>query len=445
MFQDIYQASKRPRRYDIERFRVLRPSCPCRRGTAILSMAVTLALPSASAWANEIKIDQIKACIKSANQEHNPFVDIMRLPGTSLRRAVTTAESLARVTFYYIAPGSKGSEAGGYIELKSLADPNSIITLALKPGEYRVETKLATGKYLVQAFSKNGLVAPPRILNLASDLDNVPIHLGDPNLPYIRMGFGLIPVRPSEETIAIVFENGGVPAPELKQAIETLTKKLDMQLVRIKFDDKATHGTQHHSIWLYRISTGIDRESLFKQLWANLPRSLRIGIPVDWDKGTLRVIDNRYVVRFSPDLIGKTRAALLDELGLRKFREHKGDPDLWAVEFPRAQIAENTQTINCPIENDVLMTGEPDLVVNFFHHDGFPDEWPNDPRYKYQRSNHDPQQIREAWGVLHGQNSGALSPSIGNSLIYIGVVDGPINPEDVEIACKTGVSNASQL
>ncbi|MEO8628547.1 MAG: S8 family serine peptidase [Betaproteobacteria bacterium] len=301
------------------------------------------------------------------------------------------------------------------------------------------------GTYLVSAFDSD-LLAPPRQLLIDRNIQGLPLHLGKRGLPYYRMGRALIPFSPASELLAIAFEFDPPDEVSARRAVDTLSKELPIQ--RYEGDGLPFRRAAGY-VWLLSIQPGADRRSVISALRAKLKdfgMTARVGLPIDIDNDHVRVLDNRFVFRAAADTRQIAQQRLEKSLGFRSMRTHKYDSDVWVAESASADTEKILSLINCLVRTGLLITGEPDLFVEFVDHD-VPHDSPHDPGYTKQYGsgaqrfgNHSYQRVREAWGLLYDP-TGPPMPLIGDGEIYVASLDRGIDQKHHDVSAPGGVGD----
>lgn len=310
------------------------------------------------------------------------------------------------------------------------------------------EGAVAPGHYRVRA-SGEGMVAPERSLKVGEDGETVPVYLGEEGWPHYRLGEHPVPFPPPGDLIALAFPNRA-PAPDEGERLSAqITRQLPLETCPIAEarDEQRTEKRQgpegeeeggeegfrvaDGAVWLFRFtreaSPELRREAseVIRELIGD---TVRVGIPVDLHPNQVKVIDNRFVVRFREEIEKNRIDALVEEEQGRLLRDFIQAPNTYLVELPAGDFRQNLETIEAWRKRGLLVYGEPDIMAEFVD-DQFPADPPDDPTYPNQ-DNLTLQNVDDAWQTLNDVDADL---TLGNPDVYVATLDRGVDLDHPDI------------
>jgi subtilisin family serine protease len=376
-------------------------------------------------------------CVRAGllDQRAVATIDPGRIAGTSRRREPASLREVA-VDVTLGAPA--GVRLAGSTGL-DLIGAQGAITLPMVPGRPGVHAgRVPPGTYLLRpslagAGPGRDLIAPPQRVVIDQATNQVYVHLSTRGQPYFRIGAGLVPFAPSPFT-AVVPAGTANFRPETLSLLKTLTDDF-----RLSSKGLVLAASEPHVSGVLLDGDSLDRARFAESLRKRLGPEVRVGTAINVADRSLQVLDNHYVIRFNPAADAALRDRTLARTGLVKVQGYGSDPDLWLVAFEGRSYLSNLSTINCLVEQGLLLTGEPDLIRGLRMESSVPADWPNDPRYPAQndassarKSSHANQRVRAAWGKLFDP----ARNTVAASTVRVGLIDLAIDPTDGELACN---------
>lgn len=378
----------------------------------------------------------IARCVDVARLDPDTAVTIDpgRISGTSTRRAPTPA---ATVRVEVLVTGPLGVDLRGHVHAELIAESGSGPPVGLidagRPGVFAANVPPGHYRLVVQSVDAGGarplgLVTPPRRALLDQKVNKIAVQLAPPGQLFYRIGNSLVPFA-APERVAMIGPGLSPLGPHLTiEQLDNLAKRRDGSLDRT-FLGKAPPI----AIVFEPLAGSRARAGLIADL-RRLERSgsVRIGGALLDAQRRVTLIDSRFNFRFAHGPVRQGRTRLLELFGLRVIKESVDDADVAVVEFRKDDLSANLATVNCLVEQGLLITGEPDLVVPWVPSDVPPDGWPNDPGYTARgRTNLQNQGVDKAWALLYDAQRGL----VGKSSVNVGILDWQVDPEDAELKC----------
>lgn len=299
------------------------------------------------------------------------------------------------------------------------------------------EGTVAPGRYRLRASSED-MVAPERSLEIGEEEETVPVYLGEENWPHYRLGEHPVPFPPPGDLIALAFPNR-TPAPEEVESLTAqITRRLPLESCPIdeardeqrtgkrqgpRGEEKDEEGFRvaDGAVWLFRFTTEASpklRQEANEVVRELIGDTVRVGIPVDLHPNQVKVIDNRFVVRFREDTEKNRIDALVEKESGRLLRDFIQAPNTYLVELPAGNFRQNLATVEDWREKGLLVYGEPDIMAEFVD-DQFPASPPNDPTYSNQ-DNLTLQNVDDAWQTLNDLDADL---TLGNPEVHVATLD----------------------
>jgi hypothetical protein len=360
-------------------------------------------------------------------------IDVARLSGTARRPAGSKLQAVRVEVRLSLAANQRLPED---LQVQLVDDRGSVVTLEaadsasgmLRAGRVR------PGSYVVRvAFSQPrgpALLTPTLRTLLDQDVNRVHLHLRRSDQGVYRSGNGLVAYTPSS-SVAIL-------APSTRAA-GGLLKGIDATMRRqspawANGEVGEALDRSRGRLLVLPLKSRDNADVVVRTLRASLPNQVRVGRVIDLGggKGAVRVYDNRYVLRFTPASRADAgrRDLLLAEAGFRIVRRYQHDADLVIAQAAADSPPQDLATIDCLVAEELLVTGEPDIIT----------PWataapPDDPQFADQSAAHRPfanQRIVQAWSLL--STPGRLP--VASSKVFVGLIDQRIDPNDEELNCQ---------
>lgn len=261
-------------------------------------------------------------------------VDISRVIGTD-QRPEATRRSRIRVEVVLSAPVVLDFARDVRVELVDAS--GQVFATKVEPRGSGVarSASVSPGTYVVRASVVGGspelqrtLFSPPQRVVLNRDVNEIHVQFGKTGQAFFRMGKGLVPFTPSPY-IAVVAPSSAQLERLIPVIDDTLTPLRASHLEESKGVGKARRG----SVLLIQSDKGAYQPEVAEALRRRTGNATRVGMAIDLDAGSLRVLDNRYVLRFSPRADDALRARVLSGNGLAVQRRYRHDADLVLADF----------------------------------------------------------------------------------------------------------------
>jgi hypothetical protein len=283
---------------------------------------------------------------------------------------------------------------------------------AARPGVHTLEVSAA------------GLRSPNRPLVVTKGGKTASAYLGKRGWPFYRLGENVVPFESRDDLLAVAFEARRPGARTAAQVAAVLREK---QLAE-PFDlgtgkdtaakDNLPFAAADGAIWVFRLREPNARERAAEEVRRLVRVDVRFGIPVDLAPGQVKVIDNRFVIRFRDHLKPDDIERLVKEVGGVALREFIQAGNARLVEFRRGGHREHLQIVEDWFKKNLLVYGEPDVMAEITD-DVFPADPPDDPTFGTQ-ANLTLQNVDEAWQFMNGLGA-ALT--LGDPDVYIATLD----------------------
>ena len=332
--------------------------------------------------------------------------------------------------------GIGGRPHQGAAEIRLERDGHTKV-LAKHDGAAFAEGLVEPGRYMLDAVAEK-LVAPPRRLEVQPAGTTASVYLGEPGWPFYRLGENAIPIPPPADLLAVAFPTGKPDPETARRQAEEIARRL--RLAPHPLPDpggqqdraqQAKSGTvsggtggfaaARGAVWLFRFpeppKLGQRREAA-KAIRDIVGQQARIGVPVDLLPGQVKVLDNRFVLRFRDSVAATAAEALVRAAGGTIRRRLRQSRNAWLVDLPEGDLLANLAAIEDWHRRDLLVYGEPDVMAEITD-DVFPDTAPNDPTFVNQ-ANLTLQQVVVAWRIM--QRAGA-NLATGSPAIHVATLD----------------------
>lgn len=298
-----------------------------------------------------------------------------------------------------------------------LRQGETAIVLSRDPGQALYEGLVAPGIYELDVTADD-LAATRREVDIPPEGKIASAYLGKNEWPVYRLGENIIRYEPHEAVLAAVFETGK-PDPDAARELLAQFGELPITPRVIARDAELPFAAANGAIWLFDL-TDPDRRAFvseeLRRILGQSGRELRIGMPVDLTPGQVKVLDNRYVVRFQPgadaDRFSREAGGNVRE---RRFLQ---SPDIRLLEFPDGDFRAHQERIEGLVSQGVVVYAEPDLLSELTD-TVFPATDPNDDLYGRQ-TNLRLQMVKEAWQLLAGEDE---DWALGNPDVLVATLD----------------------
>lgn len=331
------------------------------------------------------------------------------------RPAKRTSDKVAVQVSVHL-PGGKHAPKPATVTLRA-AEGRSQTKLRRSKHSGLYEGEVTPGRYLLSA-SVGELVAPDSAVNVQAPVTVASAYVGDPTWPAYRLGDSVIPFEPRDDIVAVAFS---VRAPQHEAAddlVNRITDSLPLVPYEHQGDAQRSFTAADGAIWLFTLRERRTRERVIEALRELVGPDGRVGTVVDLEPGQVKLIDNRYIVRFRDDMTPKLIDELVARTGARVLRELLPAGNARLVELPGNDPRKHAGVVDQLLQSGQVVYMEPDLVAEFTD-DQFPATPPNDPAWP--QANLTLQDVDNAWQYLN-TNIGANS-TLGAPAVYVATVD----------------------
>ncbi len=303
------------------------------------------------------------------------------------------------------------------------------ITLERSPSSALYEAWVEVGNYRLEATAGD-LVSPPRTVSVGSEPTTESVYLGKPDWPFYRYGKNCVPFEPHDDLIGLAFPERQPDRDETEKLVSRLMDRLSLEPFTVEYEKgERGHIVANGAIWLFRLAGSPEkREPAMKGLREALGPEVRIGMPVDLDKQQVKILDNRFVVRFRDDISDVDIERLVAKAGGRALRSLVQAKNTRLIEFTGGIYTEHLAVIEDWYERNLLVYGEPDLMAEITD-DVFPGTVPNDPTFGTQ-ANLTLQNVDDAWQYL---NAKATTLTLGSPDVYVATLDRGVDTDHPDI------------
>ena len=237
------------------------------------------------------------------------------------------------------------------------------------------------GSYRLQARADKW-VAPARTVEVGSKGKDAAAYLGEPGWPFYRLGENAIPFPPPGNLLAVAFPRRKPGPDEERSIVDELSRRLSLKPVQVASRPNQKREPRSSAILLFSFgqtpTPELYREAVRVAREVTNGRA-RIGVPVDTAPGQIKIIDNRFVVRFRKTAVGRLEEEVR-KAGAQIVRRFAQSPDARLIELPAGDFREHLAQIETWHEQGLLVYGEPDIMAEITD-DVFPDDAPNDPTF----------------------------------------------------------------
>lgn len=274
------------------------------------------------------------------------------------------------------------------------------------------------------------LVSPPRTVTVGSGLTTVNAYLGKPDWPFYHFGDNCVPFKPHDDLVGVAFPDRKPERDEADKALKGIMDRLRLEPFIVEYE-KGERGNivADGAIWLFRLTDGpIQRESAMKGLREALGPDARIGMPVDLEQQQVKILDNRFVVRFRDDISAKDIERLVAKEEGHVIRSLVQAKNTRLIEFAGDDYRKHLAIIERWYDQDLLVYGEPDLMAEITD-DVFPNTAPDDPTFGTQ-ANLTLQNVDDAWQYLYDK---ATTLTLGSPDVFVATLDRGVDTDHPDI------------
>lgn len=289
---------------------------------------------------------------------------------------------------------------------------------------------VAAGNYTL-TVEGGDLSTPERFVAVGNAGKFTSVYMGNNDWPYYRMGEHIIPFEPHLDIIGIAFP---MQAPDRTSALkfsERLAKSLPLKPFEFNQDKDLPFTAAEGAIWLFKLTEPYSAELMArikKTVIGLLGEEIRVGIPVDLKPGQVKVLGDRFVIRFRDHLKPRDIEDLVQRAKARILRDFIQAGNARLIEFLGGDYRDHLQTVEEWYKKDLLVYGEPDLLAEITD-DIFPADPPNDPTYANQ-ANLTLQNADDAWQYLNGISANL---TLGNPAVYVATLDRGVDTDHPDI------------
>ncbi len=321
-------------------------------------------------------------------------------------------------------------------------------TLKRREGSPFYEGKVEPGTYRLTVITEK-LAAPDREIEIGPEGKTGSAYLGEQGWPFYRLGENKVPFPPPGDLLAVAFPLRQ-PDPEAREKlVGQITERLPLERYPLRRAKQEQEGKAEQqppeegeeatadftaaegAVWLFRFreeATPELRREASVEIRDLIDEEVRVGIPVDLERGQVKVIDNQFVVRFRDGVEPDEIEALVKEADGRILRGFVQSPNARLVEFPAGDVQRHLETIERWYEKGLVVYAEPDIMAEIVD-DVFPDDAPDDPTYPNQ-ANLTLQQVDIAWRILR-----EIDPNrtLGNPTVTVATLDRGVDLDHPDI------------
>ena len=373
-------------------------------------------------------------------------------PSDSLTQQENTPNSLPLVSALCVSvhePGGNHLKKEAKVTVQRV-DNGEVLDITRTPPRLTYGTSIEPGKYKLRVDA-DGFAIAEGMIDMAPLGLSVAVYLGQADWPSFRMGQSVVPFEANENLLGIAF-SGKVPT-------ESTWRLLLRSIGQLGFDpypNDKSFLVAGKTVAIFKSKTSAQRifgkeippsrsADFFRRLSSLLNAkgtTIRIGLPIDVRPGRVKLLDNRYVVRFrstqSPagarDLAGRHRADAYSVDGL---------DNTWRFEFrDRSGYLDHLLAAELLAKDKDVIYVEPNLILQLAKHGCTDDlathscastqsfDLTDDP-WSICQTNLPLQGVPDAWCFL-GQKLGS-GLMYGSSDVRIATVDSGINPAHYDI------------
>ena len=277
------------------------------------------------------------------------------------------------------------------------------------------------------------LVSPRRAVVVPPQGTTASAYLGERGWPFYRLGENAVPFRPMPEMLAVAFPTGRPDAKTAERLTQQITERTKLRAEALpRAPDTMRQGpAAAGAVWLFRFDGAADtaaRRDAAKAIRDLVGGEARIGMPVDLAPGRVKVVDNRFVLRFRDGVAADAAQRLIKEAGGSVLRPLRQARNAFLVDLPDGDLMGNLAAVEAWHQRGLLAYGEPDIMAEIVD-DVFPDTAPNDPTFATQ-ANLTLQQVDDAWRIM--RQAGA-NLTLGSPAIHVATLDRGVDLDHPDI------------
>lgn len=247
------------------------------------------------------------------------------------------------------------------------------------------------------------LESVPREVSLTGSAETLLVHLGKAGWPFYRLGGLPIPFEPRDDLVAVCYTVAPPSRQEVLGRVPALIDGLKLAAFSARRGSDPPHLGADGAVLFLEITDTTPRETIEAELRSREPEA-RVGLPIDLGEGRVKVLDNRYRVRFADGLSQEAIDATLAGAGAVALRGYLQSPRTRLVEFTTGDYVEHLAAVEGWLAANTIDGGEPDLIAQA-RDDDFPETGaPDDPAY-IEQSNLELQNVPQAWNRLAAVDS----------------------------------------
>ena len=337
------------------------------------------------------------------------------------RRTKKTRQRDEKEVVVYAAVSAPGGGSYQYKARIALARNKSVTVLDRCGKTCIYKGRVPPGEYTLKVRAR-GLQTPARKVRIPRSGKTLSVYLGFRGWPFYRFGENIVPFDPMENFLAIVFPSRSPDTDAARRTVAQLTGLLPLKPVVHDPQRELPFTAANGAIWLFEITVP-PSDNVRKDIMDEVDRMFngraRTGMPVDMNLGQVKVLDNRFVIRFRDHVTPGSIEAIVDEVEGRVLREFLQAGNARYVEFLEGSWRDHLAIVERWLSGGLLMYGEPDIVAEIT--DGaLPVDYPDDPEYAYQ-ANLYLQNAKLAWEYIESN----LRPELahGNPSVLVASVD----------------------
>lgn len=280
------------------------------------------------------------------------------------------------------------------------------------------------GNYPLAVFTAS-MISPERDVEVTGSNEIVTAYLGKKGWPSYRMGQNRVPFQVYEKLVGFIFESRAPSEKEAKSLMDKLSKKFKVKPQSL---DNDSNIAGDGAFWLFQLNNPKDLDKIRREAPQVLDRDVRVGIPVDMEKGQIKLIDHRFIVRFKNHIKLNDINILVKRSGGRVLRKFIQAGNARLIEFLEGDWKSHLAQIESWNKEGLLVYGEPDIMAEIVD-DVFPADPPDDPLYGTQ-ANLTLQNADDAWQYLNGINPNI---TLGSTNVTVCSLDRGIDTDHTDI------------
>lgn len=367
-------------------------------------------------------------CVRAASSSQERQASEQQQSKYQLRLKGSRRDQQVLIRVSVHAPG--GSHYNKPVEVR-LVRNRKTYPLRLSRGSLLYEATIPPGTYQVMATAGEW-TSPSRTVWATAPTTTVSIYLGKKDWPFYRLGENIVPFEPREDLIAVVFEARKLDRRAALQKVQQLCQKLPLEPLRLDEQNEWSFMAADGAIWLFKLTKPGEadaRKEITAEIRRQLGNDVRIGLPVDLIPGQVKVLDNRFVIRFRDHVKPAEIAALAKMTNATILRGFIQGGNARLLQFNTGGYRDHLRIVEQWTAQGLLVYGEPDLMAEITD-DQFPcAASPNDPTFVNQ-ANLTLQDVDDAWCYLSGISANL---TLGSPNIYVATIDRGIDTDHPDL------------